>query len=167
MLASTGYPVEIKWDMRQADTRGELLIDRIELPISSKGSFLLAHAASDVKLRLSSGSRSALPREFSLAQNYPNPFNPSTVIRYSLPLRSQIVLTLYNMLGQAEATLVDEIQDAGYHSVEWSAKGRRLNSSSGSAGEPASGVYYYRLEAVSVENVNISFTQVRTMLFVK
>ena len=76
-----------------------------------------------------------MPREFALSQNYPNPFNPSTMIAYALPHRSRVTLTLFNALGQAVATLVNESKDAGSHEV-------RFNGSNLS-----SGVYFYRLQA--------------------
>jgi hypothetical protein len=75
------------------------------------------------------------PVQFELEQNYPNPFNPSTTIRYGLPAKSQVTLTVFNTLGQQVATLVDETQDIGYHDV-------RFNGAS-----LASGVYFYRLRA--------------------
>jgi len=79
--------------------------------------------------------QSMIPEEFSLAQNYPNPFNPSTTIRYTLPQRSYVTLTVFNTLGQHVATLVNGDIDAGYHEAIFSAAGL------------ASGVYFYRLQA--------------------
>src|SRR5207245_2648650 len=83
-----------------------------------------------------------LPTEYSLQQNYPNPFNPSTTLRYELPEPATVRLSIYNMLGQEVARLVDGNMDAGYHSVEW-------NSRTNSGFALPSGVYIYRMEARS------------------
>ncbi len=61
------------------------------------------------------------PIQFQLRQNYPNPFNPSTTISYNLPVRSQVTLEIFNMLGQEVATLVDGELEAGRHQVTWNA----------------------------------------------
>ena len=75
------------------------------------------------------------PRDYDLAQNFPNPFNPSTVIRYAIPVRSHVLLTVHNLIGQVVATLVNGDQEAGFHEIRFQA----LSLSSG--------VYLYRLEA--------------------
>jgi len=77
---------------------------------------------------------------FSLAQNYPNPFNPSTKIEYTLPKQTTVVLTVYNLIGQEVATLVNEAQSSGVHSAAWD--GRDNNGQ-----VVSSGVYIYRLRA--------------------
>ncbi len=86
---------------------------------------------------ISSVQPGAAPLAFSLEQNYPNPFNPITTIRYALPSRGHVSMTMYNLLGQRVATLVDAALEAGYHSVQFNAKNL------------ASGVYFYRLQAGS------------------
>ena len=77
------------------------------------------------------------PTDFELSQNYPNPFNPSTTIRYAIPNESKVSITVFNLLGQQVSTLVNDIQSAGYHEVEFNAS------------ELSSGVYLYRINAVS------------------
>jgi hypothetical protein len=76
-----------------------------------------------------------LPTKFSLGQNYPNPFNPTTTIEYALPAGANVKLTVSDLLGREIATLVNEFQGAGSHSVQFSA-----------ANLP-SGVYYYTVQA--------------------
>ena len=76
-----------------------------------------------------------LPPVFpELFQNYPNPFNPTTTIRYAIPQRIHVTLSVYNSLGQLVATLVNETKDAGYHDVRFDGSGL------------ASGVYFYRVK---------------------
>ena len=57
------------------------------------------------------------PREFTLFQNYPNPFNPSTRIGFQLPKTSNVKLSVYNMLGQEVALLLNSVKYTGYHEV--------------------------------------------------
>jgi len=95
-----------------------------------------------------------LPKEFALHQNYPNPFNPTTRIKYDLPKDSKVTLKVYNLLGQEVLTLADEIQDAGFKSIEWNVP---------QSGMP-SGVYFYRLSADAEGN---SFTAVKKVMLLK
>lgn len=70
---------------------------------------------------------------FSLAQNYPNPFNPTTSITYSVSETGPVQISVYNVMGQKVADLVNEIKATGNYKVKWDATGQ------------ASGIYYYRL----------------------
>ncbi len=86
--------------------------------------------------------------EFALYQNYPNPFNPSTTIRYSLPHKTAIQLTVFNMLGQQVALPIQGEQEAGYHEFRFDASGL------------SSGVYFYKIQAGD-------YMQTRKLLLVK
>lgn len=68
---------------------------------------------------------------------YPNPFNPSANISFSLPEAAQVKLSVYNLVGQRVATVVDAYMSAGEHTASWDAAGF------------ASGIYLARLEAGS------------------
>lgn len=74
------------------------------------------------------------PRLFTLAQNYPNPFNPSTTIEFTLEKSSLVQLTVYNVSGQAVATLVSDRLAAGSYQYKWDASNL------------SSGVYFYRID---------------------
>ncbi len=76
-----------------------------------------------------------MPDAVRLLQNFPNPFNPSTIIEYSLPAAGRVRLAVFNTLGQTAATLVNESQNAGLHSVVFAPETSL-----------PSGVYFYRLE---------------------
>jgi hypothetical protein len=100
-----------------------------------------------------------IPTEFLLSQNYPNPFNPSTVIRYQLPVTSQISIKVYDILGNEVATLVDEFKPAGSYEVEF--------NTSTSAGELASGVYVYRLQTAPSAGSGRVFTETKKMVLLR
>jgi len=74
------------------------------------------------------------PSRFELSQNYPNPFNPTTTIKFSLPEASQVKLTVYSLLGEKVAELVNEVKEAGTHNVIFDASNL------------TSGFYIYRIE---------------------
>jgi hypothetical protein len=103
-------------------------------------------------------AKEEIPASFFLAQNFPNPFNPTTVIRYGLPQKSLVRLTLYNMLGQEVRALVEGERSAGYHEVTLDAAGL------------SSGVYICRLQAHSlgpVEGGNGDFVQARRLVLLR
>jgi len=88
------------------------------------------------------------PVDYTLQQNYPNPFNPVTTISYSLPVKSQVELVVYNALGESVLQLVSGEKEAGGYSVEFNAA--RLPS----------GIYFYRLQGES-------FVETKKMVLMK
>lgn len=86
--------------------------------------------------------------DFTLYQNYPNPFNPSTIIKYQIPVTSNVVLKVYDILGKEVATLVNETKQTGSYSVNFDA-----NSFS-------SGIYIYKL-------TSNQYLQTKRMMLVK
>jgi len=64
-----------------------------------------------------------IPGEFSLMQNYPNPFNPATTISFNVPERGNVIVKVFNMLGEEVAQLVNELKDAGNYNITWNANG--------------------------------------------
>ena len=93
-------------------------------------------------------SNQGIPDEYTLENNYPNPFNPITTIKYSLPEKSNVKISIYNMNGRKVETLIKTSKEAGYHQIKWNAS------------DVASGVYFYRINA---EN----FTEVKKCVLIK
>ncbi len=97
-----------------------------------------------------------LPLSFALGDNYPNPFNPSTNIHYELPEVAHVTLRVFDVIGREVAVLVSEEQQPGHHQVVFD------------SGRMASGVYLYRLEAVSLTGSGAGrFIQTKKMILVK
>jgi hypothetical protein len=77
---------------------------------------------------------------FSLEQNYPNPFNPSTKIKYTIPedvriKKQNVVLKVYDVLGNEIVTLFDESKTEGSYEIAFD--GSKIPS----------GIYFYQLKA--------------------
>ena len=94
-----------------------------------------------------------IPSSFALHDNYPNPFNPKTQIRFNLPHRNDVNITIYNMLGQKVKVFSMINTPAGTHSITWNAANQN--------GQPLSaGVYLYQM-------ISKDFVQTRKMVLLK
>ncbi len=103
--------------------------------------------------RLSTKANLAVPTSFVLYPNFPNPFNPVTTIRYDLPIRAKVDLTIFDLMGRKVITFVNRTEDAGFRSVQWDGTddlGRSVSA----------GVYLYQIQAGE-------FSQTRKMLLLK
>jgi len=92
-----------------------------------------------------------VPNKFALAQNYPNPFNPSTNINYDLPFDSKVSIKIFDMTGREVALVVNQVQAAGYYSINFNASAL------------SSGVYFYQLNAEGSQ----TFVKTMKMVLVK
>lgn len=81
------------------------------------------------------GVNNIIPLEYALYQNYPNPFNPVTIIDYSIKERTQVYISIINIIGEEAAVLVNSEKESGYYRINFDASNL------------PSGVYFYRLKA--------------------
>lgn len=81
------------------------------------------------------------PSGFYLSQNYPNPFNPNTKIQYHISEFSKVLLTIYDILGNEIAVLVNDLEEPGYYEIKLDADSYRM----------ASGMYFYQLKTDKFE----------------
>ena len=93
------------------------------------------------------------PSGYSLLQNYPNPFNLVTKLRYDLPENSHVNITIYDMLGRAVKTMVNQHQNAGHRSIIWDGTNDYDNTVS-------TGIYLYQIQAGA-------YTRTKKMVFLK
>ncbi len=94
-----------------------------------------------------------LPSSFNMSQNYPNPFNPTTTIEFNLPTKSNVIITIYNLLGQEVQQLIGKQLSAGNFSVTW-------DGTSSNGIEVSTGIYLYRIETDN-------FVETKKMLLLK
>jgi hypothetical protein len=85
--------------------------------------------------------KSQLPTEFALLANHPNPFNATTTISFSLPVRTEVSITMHDILGRSIETLVSGQVEAGFHSVDWNGADR------------ATGVYFIVMQTAEFRAV--------------
>jgi hypothetical protein len=150
-IAHAEYPIKIKTDgininIKDLQTDGKTfnrdIVNGAELIIED----------TDIKM-LKIGVKE-IPLVYEMHQNYPNPFNPSTTIKYSIPFRSNVKLEIFNTIGQSVSILVNSEVEAGYYSVDWKA-------------DVGSGLYFYRIKAISVDNSENGYVDVKKMLLLR
>jgi ligand-binding sensor domain-containing protein len=113
----------------------DIAVDGTNLYSGSNGSGVWLRPLSEMVTASVGEPSHDVPTTFGLKQNYPNPFNPRTTIEFELPVASQVILSVHDMLGREVSVLVDEKRDAGAHEITFEASGL------------SSGAYFYRLRA--------------------
>jgi hypothetical protein len=96
-----------------------------------------------------------IPNHYFLGQNYPNPFNPVTTIKYGIPKTSNVLIRVYDVLGNEVSTLVNEKKNAGVHTASFNASNL------------SSGVYFYKIEVRQAGSSTGNFTDVKKMVLIK
>lgn len=90
---------------------------------------------------------------YELVGNYPNPFNPSTNIVFSLPVASQVNISVYNLIGQKVCDLTNQLYIAGKHEIKFNADNL------------SAGIYIYKMNAQGTNNTH--FTSSHKMMLLK
>ncbi len=149
------FPLTLKWSSTYSENgKFVLSIKKVdgkqkEYDLGLSGSLTIdENNFASAKLIHRGSTSKELPKVFALHQNYPNPFNPTTKLRYDLPTQSQVSIKVYNVLGEEVMVLVDEVQEAGFKSLEFNASAL------------PSGVYYLRIQADK-------FSDIKKMLLIK
>ena len=94
------------------------------------------------------------PIEYSISQNYPNPFNPSTIIKYSIPFESYVIIKFYNCLGESVREIDAGTRGPGYYKLSFNASGL------------SSGIYFYTIQANSIDGKQ-NFKNTKKMILMK
>jgi hypothetical protein len=130
LLSSVKYPIRIKVEglnIKIKDFRSGILLNNT----IRDGEYITINNQEINVLEL---NRLEIPKHFELLQNFPNPFNPSTKIKFALPEKVKVTLSLYSILGEKIEELIDSDLDAGYHEIEFNASNL------------SSGIYFYKIE---------------------
>jgi hypothetical protein len=134
-------PAEPRWD----HTWPQIHVDGSQVPYGGEPD----PTYTDCYVEAAGKDSRLVPNSFELYQNYPNPFNPSTNIQFDLAKNMNVTLTVFNVLGQEVATLLNNKPlTAGVHMAEFDATSL------------PSGVYVYQLNAEGI-------SQSRKMILLK
>ncbi len=94
-----------------------------------------------------------IPTAFEVSPNYPNPFNPETMIRFNIPEKNRVTVTVYDLVGRKIKTLMDGLKQSGQHQTVWDGMDERGKA-------VASGIYFYEVRFGS-------HTQIRKMTLLR
>ncbi len=152
-MQSPVYPMIISYKINNSGDKNFILEEMANNEIiashklSSEGKIIITKG-NEQTLRLKITGGKQIPIQFALKQNYPNPFNPTTTISFDVPIKSNVTLIVYDILGKEVMKLVEAKYEPGSHTIETDLS------------KLASGVYLYRLKANS-------FVSVKKMLLTK
>ena len=106
-----------------------------------------------VGVTVSADEHGLTPESFELYQNFPNPFNPETVIQFDVAKRTEMNISVYNLLGQRVKTLLNKNMETGTYTLKW-------NGRDDTGSMLPSGMYFYELKSPL-------FTSVKKLVLVR
>jgi len=127
------------------DNEQNIIVTGSAFETGSYGNIVTIKYSNNVGIR---NINETIPTIYLLYQNYPNPFNPSTTIKYGLPKNGPVSIIVYDITGREITKLVNEVKQAGYHTVFFNAT------------DFSSGIYFYRIIAGD-------FIQTKKMVIIK
>jgi hypothetical protein len=130
-INSAAYPITIRVEGTEIRIRDNYTGKLIDKRLSNGESIIIGNSS----LTSLTVEHAEAPTEYILDQNYPNPFNPSTTIRFGLPVKGNVKISVYNQLGELVSIILNKEMEQGNHSVVWNAENM------------ASGVYFYEMSA--------------------
>ena len=138
----SGAILEVQFNIASNAPLGDLIVSTTDLIVATQGGLPLPSNGEDYVFPLVVGVEDGaeLPTAFELKQNYPNPFNPTTTISYSVPEASEVVIGIYNLLGQEIRSLSNGEHQPGVYTTMWDGlnqNGVRVES----------GIYIYRMSS--------------------
>ncbi len=142
-LSSAIYPVEIRAEGIDLLVKDRISGKLINTTVKAGTSIVIANE----NITSIEVNGTVKPIAFELQQNYPNPFNPSTTIEFSLPVKANVDLAVYNVIGQKVVTLAQSAFGAGSHKVQFN------------AGSFSSGVYFMKINARGDDGKSFSATK--------
>ncbi|MBI2429629.1 MAG: T9SS type A sorting domain-containing protein [Ignavibacteriales bacterium] len=149
-ISDPTFPANVNQKLPESGSVFRILTTKTNQP----GDRLIVHTT-PLSVRESGG-----PLRYHLYQNYPNPFNPTTTISYELPVKGNVVLRIFDMLGREIRTLIRATEEPGMKTVRWDAKNNE--------GRPvATGVYFYRLDVSNGFGTSKRTVGIHKMLLIK
>ena len=142
LAANSGHQIVPDWNKLESSPV-KILID-----LGNDGTIDDSIFVDNQTVGIDNGITQRMPSQYHLLQNYPNPFNPVTTITFDLPEETRVNLTVYNILGEQVAVLINNTMKPGRHSTGFNATAL------------PSGIYFYR---VSTEK----FSAVKKMILIK
>ncbi|MDP6999904.1 MAG: hypothetical protein QF569_27875, partial [Candidatus Poribacteria bacterium] len=103
-----------------------------------------------------------IPEISRLLPNYPNPFNPETWIPFEIDCQSEVVITIYDIVGKPVRAIDLGFRHAGLYTTR--TRAAYWDSKSELGEQVASGVYFYSLSAESDKS---TFSATRQMIILK